>query len=915
MGVDGRRRVIVRTETLRERSIAVLALAPLLAIPPWPNAAQAQEPPGAPCPEEAAADSLTDAAWDRFRAGEIEAAGSAFRASLERCPEHRGARVGLGYVALRQGRLERARSRFRGVSAEFPSDVDAHLGLGLVAWRSDRHVDAAEHMLAVLGEDPDNATAREILERIPEAEGPPPERPALVRPDSLVLWSRARGDRFEIRAGDGWQPFYVKGVNLGAALPGRYPSQFPDDSVYTRWVRDIADSGFNALRLYTIHPPGLYEAVREHNLDRPDRPLWLIHGVWAELPPGSDYSDPDWRGEYVSEMRRVVDVVHGRADVAPRPGHAAGHYTADVSRWTLAYLIGREWEPYSVLSFNRSEGGGESDWSGTYLAVTGGSPMEVWLGRILEEIVGYEMRRYHAQRPVAYTSWPTLDPMTHVTEATEREAWRIRRSIGMSVGALPPEIGFDDDAVALDARRMASSGAFVAGIYAAFHVYPYYPDFMVLDPEYRRARSPWGRSTYFGYLEDLKAHHPELPVLVAEYGVPSSVGIAQLQPQGWHHGGHTESRMAEIDARMTREIAAAEMAGGVVFAWIDEWFKANWLVDQFELPAERDRFWLNRMDPEENYGLLALEPPPPDSVPADGGGDGWTALTGTGGRAGEAEAAVDAAQLWLRWRLPEDVEPYRARIRIGFVAEAFGRDGPDFAFRLVASRDTVRVEAREGMDPFRVLALEPPTASAPRSVPCLASAPAGYFHGWSAVGLGPPTSAVEEPAWTGMPIVVNRTRIGRDTTAFPALGYDRGYLPGGSWPDGSWSWSEDGRTLRVAVPWALLNVTDPGRRQFLRPVETAIDRRQLDDPVARRSVPSETATADAIALSFMAVGGSGSWSPWPGPGPASDAHVELDWEDREEPRWRSRPKAALRAMRETFDDLRPTVLETEGRTP
>src|SRR5258706_589784 len=67
------------------------------------------------------------------------------------------------------------------------------------------------------------------------------------------------------------------------------------------------------------------------------------------------------------------------------------------------------------------------------------------------------------------------------------------------------------------------------------------------------------------------------PVLIAEYGVPSSRGLAHLQPEGLHHGGHDEREMADQDVRLTREIHEAGLAGGILFAWQDEWFKHNWV--------------------------------------------------------------------------------------------------------------------------------------------------------------------------------------------------------------------------------------------------------------------------------------------------------------------------------------------------
>src|SRR5205823_8746842 len=85
-------------------------------------------------------------------------------------------------------------------------------------------------------------------------------------------------------------------------------------------------------------------------------------------------------------------------------------------------------------------------------------------------------------------------------------------------------------------------------------------------------------SRYFGYLRALKQHHAGRPLLIAEYGVPSSRGVSHLQTDGLGHGGHDEHAMAEIDARLTREVRAAGAAGGVLFAWLDEWFKHTWVT-------------------------------------------------------------------------------------------------------------------------------------------------------------------------------------------------------------------------------------------------------------------------------------------------------------------------------------------------
>jgi hypothetical protein len=860
----------------------------------------------APCPREA--DAEVERGWERYRSGDLERARERFTAALARCRTHIGARTGLGYVALREDRREEARRWFEAVLRDDPDIVDALVGLGILAWREGDLAQVRARFLRVRQLDPKRPEAREYLARLPAGLGPPPARPPLVVPDTTVYPARTQGDRFEIRTAQGWRPFYIKGVNLGAALPGKHPSEFPDSTVYAGWISEIAAMGANTIRVYTIHPPHFYQALHAFNTAHPDAPLWIIHGVWTELPPEDDFDHPTWQGEFFAEMHRVVDLLHGRADVAPRPGHASGHYTADVSPWVLAYIIGREWEPFSVVAYNRLRAG-KSGWSGRYLTVTGGTPMDAWLGKASEEIIAYEMRTYRAQRPVAYTNWPTLDPLRHPTESTVAEEIAIRTALGERVGKAPLE--YDNDAVGLDASRVRITDAFPAGYFASYHAYPYYPDFMILDPGYNQAESPWGPSNYFGYLRELKAHHPDMPVVISEYGVPASLGSAHLQPQGWHHGGLDEQEMARTDARLTREIAAAGMAGGVVFAWIDEWFKKNWIVIDFEIPLERNRLWLNRLDAEQHYGMIAIEPGRvlpgrtlAERLPA------WRRVPALYRSADGAtlRAASDEAYLWLLW---EGGVPAAEELFIGF--DLIRPEAGDFRwpgkvgdrlpvgieFALHARDDEARLLADPPSNALRVVEAGRDLATRPLRIPRVAQTLPGTFSGRFQQLFGRPfaTRRNEDGRYDSLRVVTNRRRFGRDSTEFAAIGYDRGVLRRGPPPDGSWERLEAEGVWEVRIPWMLLNFTDPSQRRLLQ------------DP-ASGLPPAEfgTVTLDGIRIVAATRGPNGRWRSWPESGRAEDVAV-YTWPTWEEPRWRARRRPVFGAMREVFRTLDPPVLE------
>lgn len=755
-----------------------------------------------------------------LRAGRTVEAREAFQASLRSNDKDADAWLGAGLVALRQERLLDARAFFTRALELAPGYADAGVGLARCLLKEGKTTEAIAALERLAKTHPERADIREELLTLT---GLPPDsgqRP-FARPAGAQVPARTRDRRLEIANEGRWQPFYVKGMNLGAALPGRYPSEFPDRATYDGWLKEMAELGINTIRVYTIHPPHFYEALRDHNL-KARKPLWLIHGVWAELPPRQDFQDATWKAAWFEDMNDVVQVLHGRARLGRRPGRAAGAFQADVSPWTLAIILGREWESSSVVAFNRLHAG-SSDWSGRFVTVKEGHAMERFLAESMDHFLGLEWDGFHAQRPMAFTNWPTLDPLYHVTESSEREEAELRRKLGDPPGGLSDEPN-DEDAVGLDMEKFGATPLLQGGLFASYHVYPYYPDFMNLDPGYAKTRDHLGPSNYLGYLQDLVKHHRNHPVVVAEFGVPSSRLVAHWQPQGMTHGGQNEREKGEHDARLQKNIHDAGCAGGVLFAWIDEWFKKNWLTMPFEHPLDRKPLWYNEMDAEENYGLIAYRPGVRGpNILLDGKATDWDRvpvyLEGLG-----HTLKVLADEGWLHLGLffpgPVDlakqaylvgidtVDPLRGDHRLPWGAGPASETGLEFVALFQG-------EGRTGVfvdEPYQL----PEHRFDPRHRYRSVANEAGRFV------MGTARS--------------NNARVGRDGTRFPGHSTEIGWLQRGTqdrsdaayndraaWQIGR---SADGRGfLEARIPWSLLNVTDPSARTV------------IDDPERKRPGP------------------------------------------------------------------------------
>src|SRR3990172_7163936 len=150
----------------------------------------------------------------------------------------------------------------------------------------------------------------------------------------------------------------------------------------------------------------------------------------------------------------------------------------------------------------------------------------------------YEEKRYNWQHPIAFLNSPSLDPLRHTTESTILEEVSIRRSLGER---LPTPAGpfDDDDGVSVDPMRLRPRKELAAGYFAAYSVLPYYPDFINQEPRYLATRDADGSNPFLGYLLDLKTAHKEIPLVIAGYGIPTSMGVGHFSPAGFDEGGKT----------------------------------------------------------------------------------------------------------------------------------------------------------------------------------------------------------------------------------------------------------------------------------------------------------------------------------------------------------------------------------------
>lgn len=636
---------------------------------------------------------------------------------------------------------------------------------------------------------------RVTKEYIEENSGPLLEKKPLEELQNIAAsadyYFRTDGDYFKIldyghqKTDRHWKTFLMKGVNMGVALPGYFPAEFSMTyEQYMDWLIKIGKMNSNVLRIYTILPPEFYEAFAQYNLHHQDKPLYLLHGVWAKVPPNHDYFDPAYTREFKEEIIDVIDVLHGNTVLDPEKGKASGVYSVDVSEYVAGIILGREWEPNAVYKTNSDHS--TNNYYGEFVSMPHGNPMEAWLAEVMDFTALYESQTYGMQHPLSFVNWLPLDPMYHNTEIIEND--KIRE--------------FDNDLEAIHFENFHSSKMFIPGIFASYHAYPYYPDYIYLKEEYANAKNSNGEpDNYIGYLRDLKSRHEGMPLVIAEYGIPSSRGNSHVTPFGFDQGGHSEAEQAEISMMLTRDIFQSGCAGAVYFEWADEWFKHNWLVMNFEKPFYDRKLWHNMENPEQNFGILALEN---RERTIDGDLDDWTKPFRKSGKE-KFQFHADASYFYIGATLEgfdfrknnlyiaiDTYDKEKGDHRLPFTEERFGR-GFEFLIEMM-SKDSAAILVDEPYSVFTDIYND--------SVPVYASKPN------------------ENGKFVRQELLTNRGRESLTGEIFDSVIVDRSNLEFGlsNQPETSnadWYWNPEDNHLELRLTWHLLNVSDPAKNYVL----------------------------------------------------------------------------------------------------
>jgi len=660
------------------------------------------------------------------------------------------------------------------------------------------------------------------------------------------LMSRIKDNEFQVYKDGAWQKLFLKGVNLGLATPGKWFTQMPENEMdYLRWLDMIGKMNANVVRVYTLVHPSFYKALKTYNEIHKENPLFLIQEVWPdENPKDHNYLDKDNLQSFLKEIGYVVDAIHGNVEIPKRVGKSYGKYEADVSKWTIAFLVGRELEPEEVISTNQKNKG--YVYKGEYISAPNGEATEAWLAMTGDYLMKYEDEKYKFQHPVAIVSWPTLDPIIHRTEFNKEGK---------------KELEYNDK-VSVDINKFDLGEKNIAGFFGAYHIYPNYPDFMNNEEYYKKYQDEYGRLMYGGYLKEFISQHKKFPALVAEFGLATGMGNAHMNPDGYNHGGVDEITQGEGIVRMMKAIKREGYIGGIIFEWMDEWAKKTWITEPFMIPYERHVLWHNANDPEQNYGILAIESVKPEKADLEFLDDGIIK---------KISLFNDETYLYIELEYDKNFDFKNNEIILG--VDTYDRLRGDFKYS-----SKIDIKAPSGME--FIIKIKDKEAK-------LLAHP-DYNIGNMRFSSRKTMNGIFEEIRP----LINKSRVTMDGKFIPEIRQDGSTLRYGDFTDSSHSLYISDK-IYIRIPWGKLNVTDPSSHRVLDD-----SRKYLYYPERDRF---KTTITDGFVITGIVISNNNVIDVFPEKQNIKD--LIYKWKGWEEPAYRERLKKSYYIIKEFFKDL------------
>ncbi len=398
----------------------------------------------------------------------------------------------------------------------------------------------------------------------------------------------------------------LRGVVLDSVLPGHYSTDYAADlEDYTEWLGLIADMGANTVTVDSILNSEFYEALEMHNQTAPE-PLYLIQGVNIESYDTNNANDFYYTyNEIKEDIHRTINVIHGSDAFAIGRMESGGTYQTDVSQWTIGYILGNTWTPYTV-AYTDNKTDLPTSYQGEYFSsLPQASRTEVLIADLMDSLMSYETERYKTQRLVTFNNSYNTDPL----EYTHTVQLQLEKFVQMNI------------------EHIAPSDKVQSGMFAGYMMKAGMEEFVscLSDNDIKNyidiVPQVNTESIYGGYVHFLNLMH-DVPVVITSYGFSTSRVIDTIS-----HGDQWDDRMTEQEqgeglVGSYNAFMGDGSQGAMIANWQDNWSRTTWNT-RFAIDDFREMYWYDPQTKDQSNGILAFDTNDGDICYVDGDISEW----------------------------------------------------------------------------------------------------------------------------------------------------------------------------------------------------------------------------------------------------------------------------------------------------
>ncbi len=406
-------------------------------------------------------------------------------------------------------------------------------------------------------------------------------------------------DNIQIYVNDNWENMTVKGVEISAFTPGhsRYKTKI-DKKLVMDWLEDISELNGNTIKITGIQSPAFYNAIYDYNREA-ENPIYTIHEIKLDdnkILKHFDVYDSGVLRKFKRDIKRTIDIIHGKAFLLRGKRNYSGLYLKDISEYNLGYILGANTnlELITLTDLRHKE---KNQYRGENIYLEEGSPFEAFVAKMLDFAMEYEIDKYDQVSLFSYLTDIETDPMEYKYQ---------------------PKIVKD---AKINMDKMDSGE--LNNLFVAYRFHPSSVEFLdyedELEDEYETG--------FQRQLGRLKSFYKK-PVIISDTGISSSRAISKRDLiDGYNRGGFSEKQQGEKIVQLLKSIDNIGLAGGIINSWQDDWTSITSSINVRDYSDKNtSNFWYNAQSSNEAFGLIGFQLYGDNNVYLDGDLEDWKGI-------------------------------------------------------------------------------------------------------------------------------------------------------------------------------------------------------------------------------------------------------------------------------------------------